>query len=436
MKAKKALPVGVKYVQTKGGISEYRLETNGLRILHRQESVAPVIMVMITFHVGSRNEAAGYTGATHILEHLLFKGSKKFNKKNGKTADRLLSTIGAKLNATTWMDRTNYWEVVPKEHVELALAIEADRLRGALFTGNDLKSEMTVVRNEYERGKNDPMQVLDEEIWATAYHAHPYHHPTIGWKSDIENVPVERLRHFYDTFYWPNNATLTILGDISSAKALQLAKKYFDEIPKAPEPIPVVYTVEPPQEGPRYVEVRREGQTTNLVAVAHKVPEGRNADTHALQVLSKILSGGKGSRLHKALVDRGLAADVMVFDFAFHDPGLFITYAYLTHGTKHETVQRIIEDTYRDLAVKGPSNREVERAKQQLLVELAFLRDGIYKEGSVLNEAIALGDWTFFATFLDKIQDVTRGKIQKVTAKYFTKSAETSGHFIGTGAQS
>ncbi len=433
MKAKRKLPEGIDFVQQKGGVREYRLVSNDLRILHREEKTAPVVMVMVTFHVGSRNEAAGHTGATHILEHLLFKGSKKFNRKNGKLSDILLSRIGAKLNATTWMDRTNYWEVVAKEHADLALAIEADRLRGALFSADDLKSEMTVVRNEFERGKNDPMQILDEELWATAFHAHPYHHPTIGWKSDIENVPVGRLREFYDTFYWPNNATLTLLGDISEDRALRLSKKYFGSIPKAPHNIPQVYTVEPPQEGPRFVEIRREGQTTNLIGIAHKIPKGLSADTYPLQVLSKILAGGKGSRLYKMLVDKGLASEVFVFDFAFHDPGLYITYAYLTRGAKHEDAQRIIEKEFEAIAKAGPTNTEVERAKQQLLVELSFLRDGIYQEGSVLNEAIAMGDWTFFATFFNQVKSVTRGKVQRAAAKYLVATAQTTGHFIGTG---
>lgn len=420
----------IKPVQTKAGISEYRLPSNDLRVLHRFEASSPIVMVMVTYHVGSRNEAAGYTGATHILEHLLFKGSTNFNKQNGKLADILLSNIGAKLNATTWFDRTNYWEVVPKEHVELALAIEADRMRGALFTKEDLASEMTVVRNEYERYRNDPLQILDEEVWATAFHAHPYHHPTIGWKTDIENVPVERLRQFYDTFYWPNNATLTILGDIAKKEALRLADTYFGRIPKSPHSIPEVYTQEPPQEGQRFVQLERKGQTTNLVCVAHKNPEGLSSDTHALHVLDKVLLSGKSGRLYKALVDRGLASEVFIMNSPFKDPGLHSIFAYLTRGTKHDEVARRIESVLSELAAKGPTTDEVKRARKQLLVESSFDRDGVYCEGSVLNETLAMGDWTFYPDYMDRISSVTPAAVKKVARQYFTKARQTLGYFV------
>ncbi len=177
---------------------------------------------MVTYRVGSRNEVTGTTGATHILEHLMFKGTEKFNKQNGGHIDSQLGNIGARLNATTWMDRTNYYESIPSDYLELAINIESDRMRNLRLRKEDKESEMTVVRNEFERGENSPFSALNTEVWATAFQAHPYHHNTIGWRSDIENVPMEKLRAFYDTFYWPNNATVTVIGDFTTETALKL----------------------------------------------------------------------------------------------------------------------------------------------------------------------------------------------------------------------
>ena len=203
-----------KFIKTSEGIDEFILSKNGLTVLLLEDHAAPVATVMVTYHVGSRNEAIGYTGSTHLLEHLMFKGSKNYNKEKGTAIWTELQSIGAQINATTLNDRTNYFEVVPSEHLEKAIAIEADRMRNAFLRDKDRQPEMTVVRNEFERGENSPFDVLDKNIWATAYQAHPYHHSTIGWRSDIENISTARLKEFYNTYYWPNNATVTIIGDI------------------------------------------------------------------------------------------------------------------------------------------------------------------------------------------------------------------------------
>ena len=230
------------FIKTSEGIDEFILSKNGLTVLLLEDHAAPVTTVMVTYHVGSRNEAIGYTGSTHLLEHLMFKGSKNYNKENGKAIWTELQSIGAQINATTWNDRTNYFEVVPSEYLEKAIAIEADRMRNAFLRDEDRQPEMTVVRNEFERGENSPFDVLDKNIWATAYQAHPYHHSTIGWRSDIENVSTERLKEFYNTYYWPNNATVTIIGDIEKGSALKHINKYFGQHTKSEHDIPEMYT--------------------------------------------------------------------------------------------------------------------------------------------------------------------------------------------------
>ncbi len=289
---------GFAFVKTVGPISEYTLESNGLQVLLYPEHSSPTLTFMVTYRVGSRNEVTGTTGATHLLEHLMFKGSPNFNDAKGNSVKQLLERIGGVYNATTWLDRTNYFANIGNEQLEPYIAVEADRMRNLSLREEDRKPEMTVVRNEFEIGENDPAQSLEKELYAAAFMAHPYHHSTIGWRSDIEHVPIEKLRAFYNTFYWPNNATVSLIGDFDPAKALNLVKKYYGAITKSPEPIPQVYTEEPAQTAPRRVAVKRAGEL-GVVAVAHKVPPGLHPDSAALSILNSILTSGKNSRFYK-----------------------------------------------------------------------------------------------------------------------------------------
>src|SRR3954469_5366796 len=210
--AEAQLPAGVARVAEADGIREYKLE-NEMKVLLVENRVAPVATVLVVYKVGSRNEAVGYTGSTHLLEHMMFKGTPTYNKNKNTQIAATLQKIGADYNATTWFDRTNYFETVPSDQIEVAIRIEADRMRNSLIADEDRQSEMTVVRNELELGQNDPADVLDQNTYATAFREHPYHHPTIGWRSDVEGVPTSRLKAFYNTFYYPNNATAIIVGD-------------------------------------------------------------------------------------------------------------------------------------------------------------------------------------------------------------------------------
>jgi len=427
-KNKKKEP-GFKFIKASGGIEEYRLSSNGLRVLTLEEHSAPVTTFMVTYHVGSRNEAIGHTGATHLLEHLMFKGSKKYNKENDTAIWTELQNIGAQINATTWNDRTNYFEVVPSEHLERAIAIEADRMRNAFLKDEDRQPEMTVVRNEFERGENSPFDVLDKNIWATAYQAHPYHHSTIGWRSDIENVSTKRLQEFYNTYYWPNNATATVIGDFEKKQTLALIKKYFGEHGRSQHTIPKMYTEEPTQEGPRRIMIKRAGQT-GIVGIGHKTPEGLNQDTYALQALGKILTEGKSSRLYKRIVDPGLATSLFMYDFPFKDCGMFISYVFLTPETDHNSVEEIVLEEYRQIIKEGIKQKELDRAKAQIKANVAFSRDGSYAVASALNEALAIGNWTFYSTFMDHIIKVSKKDIQRVAEKYLIEDQNTTGWFI------
>lgn len=405
------------------------MTSNGLTVLLMEDHSAPVATIMVTYLVGSRNEAIGYTGATHLLEHLMFKGSETYNKEKDNAIWTMLQNVGAQINATTWLDRTNYFEMLPSEHLETAIAIEADRMRRALLRDDDRQPEMTVVRNEFERGENDPFDTLDKHIWATAYQAHPYHHSTIGWKSDIEGVSTERLRAFYDTYYWPNNATVTVIGDFKTQRVLSWIKTYFGQHPASPDPIPEMYTTEPKQEGPRRFVIKRAGET-GIVGVAHKTPEGRHADKYASAVLSNILGTGKTSTFYRTLVDKGLATSTSVWDHPFHDNGLLITYAFLTPATDHQKVEKIILNGYAKIKDGGVTEEEVKRAQAQISAGVAFSRDGSYSIASSLNEAIATGDWTYYTTYLEHLQAVTAEDVQRVARTYMQEDQSTTGWFV------
>jgi zinc protease len=420
---------GFTYLKSLGGIDEYRLDSNGLIVLLVPDHSAPVVTFQVTYRVGSRNEVTGTTGATHILEHMMFKGSEGFNDPKGNSVKQFLERVGGQFNATTSFDRTNYFATIGRESLEGYVAIEADRMRHLWLHEADRQSEMTVVRNEYERGKNDPDNVLMEEVTAAAYEALPYHHPTIGWKSDIEHIPITRLREFYDTFYWPNNATVTVIGDLEPAATLSLIKKYYGVYPASPAPIPTIYTEEPAQSGERRVTIRRPGELGTVV-IAHKVPNGRDADQPALDMLDAILSSGKNARLYRALVDQGLALNAGAGTDLHHDLSLHTMYAVLAPGAAHAQVEKALLAEIAKVKADGVTAAEVERVKQQYIARDAYKRDGTAAIAGEINEWIAVGDWTLYVTFPQKVQQVTPADVQRVAKEYLKEDQSTTGWFI------
>jgi zinc protease len=420
---------GFTWVKSLGGIDEYRLDANGLTVLIAADHSAPVVTFQVTYRVGSRNEVTGTTGSTHLLEHLMFKGSDNFNDPKGNSIKQYLEHVGGQFNASTAADRTNYFATIGRDDLEGYIAIEADRMRHLWLRESDRQAEMTVVRNEYERGKNDPNNALMEEVAAAAYVALPYHHPTIGWKSDIEHVPIEKLHEFYDTFYWPNNATITVVGDVQAAAALTLVKKYYGGYPRSPEPIPVIYTEEPAQTGARRVIVTRPGELGTVV-IAHKVPNGRDADQPALEMLDAILSSGKSARLYRALVDQGLALAAEAGTNLRRDLSLHTIYAAMAPGATHEQVEQALLREIARIKSDGVTPREIARVKQQVLASEAYKRDGTAAVAGELNEWIAVGDWTLYVTFPQKVEQVTEADVQRVARQYLNEDQSTTGWFV------
>jgi zinc protease len=416
-------------IQEKAGIREWRLRANGLKVLLLPNRVAPVATFAVVYHVGSRNEAVGHTGATHLLEHLMFKGTPEYQREKGTAIAAVLEALGARFNATTWFDRTNYYETVPSERLEVVVRLEASRMRRSLLRDEDRAPEMTVVRNEFERGENSPFQVLYKQSFATAFREHPYHHPTIGWRSDIEGVTTERLKEFYDVFYHPNNATAMLIGDFEESEALTLIARHFGGLPPSSRPIPRVYTVEPPQEGERRFTVRRSGQVA-WVALSWRSVEAAHADTPSLAVLGNVLGGGLTSRLYQALVEKSLALSVTVVPWQLRDPGLFSIFAPVRPGVEPAAVEEVIRSEVRRAAEAGFTEAETQKARTQIEAEVIFDRDSTDQIAASLSEAIAVADWRWYVEYPSAIARVTPGDLRRVAAAYLQDDALTVGTFL------
>jgi zinc protease len=429
-----ALPANVEHVETFRGISQYRLKSNGMTILLAPDHAAPVFTFMVVYHVGSRNEAPGNTGSAHLLEHMIFnKSTENFGRAKGhKTFQDVLYEGGADAgssNMTTWYDRMNGYSTLPSDKLELAMRIEADRLGRALILDEERKSEMSVVRNEFEIGENNPRRALGKAVAATAIQAHPYHWSTIGYRSDIEGVTTEKLREHYKTYFHPDNAEAILAGDFDTEGALALFDRQFGGFPRAPHPIPQVITVEPPQEGERRTVVKRPG-TVGLVQMAYMRVAASHPDFMALEVLTSILADGVNSRLYQSLVDKGLATGVGADNWALRDPYPLTVTASCAPGQPHEAVEAAIKAAVTELADKGVTQAEVRRAQQQIEVSVVRSRDGPYRFSVAMGEAVASTDWKWFLTYVERIKAVTPADVKRVAATYLVPDRATVGWFI------
>jgi zinc protease len=414
------------------GIVEYHLK-NGLKILLKENHSAPVVSFMVVYRVGSRNEAVGHTGSTHFLEHMMFKGTRKFNPAKGNGVMEMLARIGALRNATTWLDRTNYFECGGAEHLPLYVELEADRMRGLLLRQEDRDSEMTVVRNEFERGENDPGSALSKELTAIAFREHPYHHPTIGWRTDVEGVPMERMKEFYDTYYFPNNATVIVVGDFVTDDCLRLIAKHFGPIPRSPHALPAVYTVEPPQEGERRFELKRAGDLPQL-SIGYHATSASHVDSYALSALSHILGGAhkRSSRLYKRLMETGLVTGCSASNGEFRDPGLFELDATLTPGTTFLQVEEAIYAELELLAREPVTADELRRVKSANRKGTTLASADPQSFANMLCQAEASATWRWFVEYDDKFDAVTPRDVMRVANTYFSRDNRTVGHFIPT----
>src|SRR2546422_238158 len=384
------------------GITEYQLD-NGLRVLVFPDSSQAKVTVNMTVLVGSRQEGYGEMGMAHLLEHMVFKGTPRHPK-----VPKALQEHGAQFNGSTSSDRVNYFETLAAtdENLEFAIDLEADRLVNSNIRREDLDSEMTVVRNEFERGENSPARVLMERIEAAAYDWHNYGKSTIGNRSDIERVPVENLRAFYRKYYQPDNVVLIVAGKFEEAKALGWVEKYFGAIPRPERKLDNTWTEEPAQDGERLVSLRRVGDV-GAIGVAYHIPAGPHEDMAALQVLANILSTQPSGRLYQALVETRKAASASAFARGEHDPGLMTIQAEVTRDTSLEEVRDLIIATVEPIGAKGVTAEEVNRAKQQILKQREQAATDTSRIALSLSEWVAQGDWRLYFLHRDRIEKVT-----------------------------
>ncbi|MBS1243292.1 MAG: putative Zn-dependent protease, involved in pqq synthesis (ppqF), partial [Nitrospirae bacterium] len=310
---------------------------NGLKVLLKEEHKSPVVTFQVWYRVGARNERLGKTGMSHLLEHMMFKGSKKYGPKQ---FSQVVQRNGGNDNAFTSKDYTAYFENLAADRLEIAMDLESDRMQNLLLDPKEFLSERDVVKEERRmRYEDDPTQTMVEQMMATAFSAHPYQWPVIGWMADIGNITREDLEKHYRTYYAPNNATVVVVGDFDSKKTLALVKKYFGSIPRGPE-VPKVGAVEPKQLGEKRVKVKQEAELPAIYA-GYKVPNLTSADSHALNVLQGILSSGKSSRLYRSLVyDKQIALYAGGdYDDVSTDPNLFYVYAGIMPGKSEDEVE-------------------------------------------------------------------------------------------------
>ncbi|MEO8311308.1 MAG: pitrilysin family protein [Caldimonas sp.] len=429
-----APPANVEHVETFRGVAQYRLKSNGMTILLAPDRNSPVFTFMVVYHVGSRNEAPGNTGSAHLLEHMIFnKSTANFGKANGHpTFQDVLYEAGADAgssNMTTWYDRMNGYSTLPAGKLELAMRIEADRMQRALILDSERQSEMSVVRNEYEISENNPTRALQKALVATAIQAHPYHWSTIGYRSDIEGVTTAKLREHYQAFFHPDNSEAILAGDFDTDAALALFDREFGAFPKATRPIPQIVTVEPAQEGERRVVVKRPGSTA-LVALAYPRPGASHPDFFALEVLASVLGDGVNARLYQALVERGLATSVNADNYALRDPYPLLVGATCAPGKSNAEVEAALKEALAALADKGISAVELQRAQQQIEVEVARSRDGPYNVVRALGEAVASADWKWFLTYVERIKAVSADDVKRVAATCLVPDHATVGWFV------
>ncbi|MDR3491879.1 MAG: insulinase family protein [Gammaproteobacteria bacterium] len=412
-------------VRTVEGITEYKLD-NGLTVLLFPDTSAQNVTVNITYLVGSRHEGRGEAGMAHLLEHMLFKGTPNF-----PNVKAVLQDHGAFYNASTWFDRTNYYETLSAtdENLEFAIKLEADRMVNSWIRQADLDAEMTVVRNEFEMGENDPGQVLHDQMLAAAYQWHNYGKTTIGNRSDIERVPVKNLKAFYEYYYQPDNAVLIVAGNFNSLKTQEWILQYFGTLPKPTRLLDNTYTEEPTQDGTRDVKLLRVGDVAQT-AVAYHIPAASHPDYAALLVLSIVLSREPSGLLYQSLVQSGVASELFVMVYALKEPGLFMAFARPAHNDHASDVLNKMIKQLESFSESDITPENVERAKTRILKNTKLALKSSKDIALKLSESIAQGDYRLFFYIRDQVKTITADDVLRVATTYFVESNRTTGLFI------
>ncbi|MSR29921.1 MAG: insulinase family protein [Gemmataceae bacterium] len=419
----------IREIITIENISEYSL-ANGMKALLYPDPSTSKVTVNATVFVGSRHEGYGEAGMAHLLEHMVFKGTRLH-----PDIPKVFKDRGAMINGTTWLDRTNYFEILPAEgdNLEFAIRLEADRLFNSLIRREDLASEMTVVRNEFERGENDPERVLSQRMMSAAFEWHNYGKSTIGNRADIERVPIEKLQAFYKKYYRVDNLMLILAGNFKRDQALQLIVKYFGDIKPPATPLENTYTEEPAQDGPRQVGLRRVGKA-GAVGVLYHIPSGSHPDFPALEILGDILASQPSGPLYKALVEGKLASSVSAGAYGWHDPGVLEVMASVESIVSPEKARDVLLQSMEQVRSSPILAADVERAKLRFTRARGNQMADSNRIGIALSDWAAKGDWRLFFYHRDQMAKVTPGQVEQVAKKYLVSNNSTVGVYYPTTA--
>jgi zinc protease len=403
---------------------------NGLKILVLEKPGLPLVSFQVWYRVGSRNERPGITGISHLLEHMMFKGTAKVGPEE---FSRLVQKYGGNCNAFTSEDYTAYYENISTEFLSVAMELEADRMANLGLKKDEFEPERNVVKEERRLRENSPYGHLFEQLSAAAYTAHPYGWPVLGWMSDLDAVGVDDLRAYYRAYYTPDNAACVIVGDISPAEAVAMVGKYFGAIPRGQVRPYRVFTVEPPQLGERRVQVVREARMP-IVAMGYHIPALGHQDLYALELLSNILSNGESSRLYRRLVyEKQLALYAGGYCENQSDPGLFIFYAAPQKGKEITEVERALRDELERVKEQGATEQELQKSKNQLEAEYVFQQQRNNGLASQIGSAQTQIGWRHLNSYLKNIRTVSNRQIMDVARKYFTDSNRTVATLVPSG---
>jgi len=419
------LPAGVTQGVHVEGVTQYRLD-NGLEVLFYPDDSKPTTTVNVTYKVGSRHENYGETGMAHLLEHLMFQGSPSVEnlwKEFGKR--------GMEMNGTTFYDRTNYFESFPAsdENLAFALGVEAERMTQAFIRKSSLDSEMTVVRNEFESGENNPLMVLWQKMQAASYDWHAYGKSTIGARSDIENVDIGRLQAFYRTWYQPDNAVLVVAGKFDPKATLEIVAREFGRIPKPARELPRLYTSEPTADGERSVTVRRTASAQYVGALFHVMP-GAHPDYAAMEALGEIMTVAPAGRLYQALVESRKATSVQNWSFATYDPGPAIFFAQVALGEPVAPAKDAMLATLFAVRDAPITQEELDRVRAKFLKDFDQTVNDPQAFGVQLSEWIALGDWRLFFLHRDRWRKLVPADVTRVATEWLKPANMTLGTFV------
>lgn len=428
----KSATAGFTHLKTAGHIEEYELASNKLRVLYLHRPDTGVVTTNITYKVGARDEARGETGVAHMLEHMLFKPTKRDleQKIEAGGAMQFERNTGAILNANTWKDRTTYYFSYPVEYFSEALAIEADRMHGVILTDEALQPEQNNVLSEFDMYNGDPHFALSVQMCSTAFHSHPYGHETIGYREDIEDYTAEKLERFYRNYYRPDNATLMIIGDIARDDALAEVKRLFEGLTNPNTAILRHAVRESKQEGLRRVTVERPS-TTNIVSLGFLHDGLPSQGWFVTGVMLAVLAQGPESILQRLLVDTGRSASVDGSQEPTSERNLGMINISLAPSQSHTEIETLALEAIRnvDLATITPL---VKKVKAQILTEELFGRTKSLHIAQELTEYVSAGDWTAYTKTPDILQAITPKQVLACIKESFTSTSMTIGHFIGT----